>query len=98
MAITPRGLRAAGKRLWRAVNSEFDIDDHEAALLREACRTVDQLDQLQAVLAQTSLVVGSNQGIRVHPALVESRQQRLVLAKLVTSLRLPAGIIEDAVP
>ncbi len=98
MTTTPRGLRTGGKRLWKAVTDEFDPDEHEAALLREACRTVDQLDLLQAILDGRTLVIDSNQGVRVHPALVESRQQRLVLAKLVTALRLPAGIIEDAAP
>jgi hypothetical protein len=91
-------VTAAGKRLWKAVNTEFDVDDHEAALLREACRTVDQLDLLEAVLDEMPLIIESTQGSRVHPALVESRRQRLVRAKLIAALRLPAGIVEDATP
>lgn len=33
----------------------------------------------------------SSQGARVHPALVELRQQRVTFARLPTALRIPAG-------
>jgi hypothetical protein len=32
---------------------------------------------------------------RVHPAVVEARQQRLVLAKIVTALGLPKGVVGE---
>jgi P27 family predicted phage terminase small subunit len=96
MSNAPRGLRPAGRRLWKAVTGEFDLDDHEAALLLQACRTVDNLDQLQAILDENGLIADSSQGIRVHPALVEARQQRLALAKLLAALGLPGGVVDDA--
>lgn len=92
---TPRGLRAAGKRLWEAVTSTFDLDPPEAALLEEACRTRDLLADLRAEIAQNPAVIDSNQGVRVHPAIVEARQQRLILAKLLTGLGLPRGLVDD---
>ncbi|ORV07918.1 P27 family phage terminase small subunit [Mycobacterium celatum] len=95
MTTTPRGLRAAGKRLWRSVTRDFDLDDHEAMLLREACRTVDQLDDLQAEVDANGAVVESSQGVRVHPAVVEARQQRLVLAKIMSALGLPKGVVGE---
>lgn len=95
MSNAPRGLRAAGRRLWKALTSEFALDDHEAILLREACRTVDQLDELQVEIASSGPVVDSSQGIRVHPAIVEARQQRLVLAKVITALGLPKGVVGE---
>ncbi|ATQ40785.1 hypothetical protein LIX17_12780 [Mycobacterium avium subsp. hominissuis] len=69
MTTTPRGLRTAGKRLWWSATSEFALDDHEAMLLREASRTVDQLDDLQAEIIASGPVVDSSQGISVHPAI-----------------------------
>jgi hypothetical protein len=95
MTDTPRGLRAAGKRLWEAVTSTFDLDPPEAALLEEACRTRDLLADLRREIAQNAAVIDSSQGPRVHPAMVEARQQRLVLAKLLAGLGLPKGLVDD---
>jgi hypothetical protein len=33
----------------------------------------------------------SSQGVRVHPALVELRQQRIAFARLLTAVRIPVG-------
>ncbi|MFN8019834.1 MAG: hypothetical protein U0P45_17200 [Acidimicrobiales bacterium] len=85
----PAGTGPSGRRLWRSVTADFDLAEHELALLREAVRTVDQLDALAAVVADAGSMVDTPQGPKVHPALVEARQLRLVLARLVASLRVP---------
>ncbi len=90
-ARPPVGAREPGKRLWRSVVEAFDLDEHELALLREATRTVDALAGLDAAVRRDGPVVESPQGQRAHPALVEARQQRIALARLVASLRLPSG-------
>lgn len=78
--------------MWRAVTSEFELPEHELGLLLEACRTSDDLDRLASVVAGEGAVVDG----RPHPALVESRQLRLVLARLVASLRVPDDHPEEA--
>ncbi len=85
----PRGLKMGGKRLWNAVTGDFDLAEHEQSVLLEACRTVDALDELQAIIKAEGVTNASPQGVRAHPALVEARQQRVTLAKLVASLRIP---------
>lgn len=87
----PAGLRKSGRALWRAVMTEYVLDEHEATILREACRTADSLDDLQALLEAEGLMSQTSQGPRVHPALVEARQQRITFARLLTALRIPAG-------
>lgn len=91
---TPRGLKAAGKRLWRAVTDKFDLDPPELTLLAEGCRMVDLLADLRAEVDRSGLMVESSQGIRVNPAAVEARQLSLALAKLVGSLGLPKGLVK----
>ncbi len=86
----PRGAGASGRRLWRSVQSRFVLDEHESALLREAMRTVDLLDQLAALVE----VEGPLLDGKVHPAAVEARLQRVTLARLVASLRLPDDLDE----
>lgn len=89
------GLKAPGRRLWTSVQSEYELEEHETALLLEACRTVDQLDALDGLVSREGPLDESSQGRRAHPALTEARQQRIALARLLAALRLPAGE-EDA--
>lgn len=91
----PTGLKSGGKRLWRAVTSEFVLAEHEVVVLVEACRTVDSLAELERIVAAEGVTNASPQGVRAHPALVEARQQRVTLAKLIASLRIPLDDDQD---
>lgn len=88
---TPPGLRAPGRRLWASVVDDYELDEHEMAMLVEAVRTVDLLDLLDARVRADGPIVASPQGDRAHPAVVEARQQRIALARLLAALRLPSG-------
>lgn len=87
----PLGLRTSGRALWRAVLRDYELDEHETVLLREACRTADSLDALQTVLDAEGVMSESSQGARTHPALTELRQQRVTFARLLAALRIPQG-------
>lgn len=91
----PRGLRAPGRRLWDSVLDEYELEEHELALLVEAVRTVDLLEQLDARVRKEGPIVASPQGTKANPAAVEARQQKIALARLLAALRLPAGEEED---
>lgn len=87
---TPPGLKAAGKRLWASVTDVYDLDVHEEALLLEACRTKDLLNELDATIRRDGLVVQTEQGPKVHPAVTEARLQKTSFNQLIASLRLPS--------
>ncbi|MCW2763617.1 MAG: hypothetical protein JWR85_3818 [Marmoricola sp.] len=87
----PTGLRKAGRTLWTAVLTDYELTEHESVVLREACRTADSLDALQALLESEGLMSETSQGARIHPALVELRQQRIALARLFAALNIPTG-------
>ncbi len=87
----PRGTKAPGKRLWSAVMDEYELEEHERALLVEAVRTVDLLDALARTVDDEGHVIDSPQGRKAHPAVVEARQQRIALARLLAALRVPWG-------
>lgn len=91
----PRGTKAGGKRLWSSIVADYELEEHELALLREMVRTVDMLDDLAAIVAESGPVVTGAAGDKMHPALVEARQLRIALARLSAALRLPAGEEED---
>jgi hypothetical protein len=83
----PKGAQQAGKRLWRAVLRDYELSEHELTLLRQAVRTADICDELQEAVDSE----GAMRDGKAHPALVELRQQRIVLARLVVALRVPLG-------
>ena len=85
----PADLGSAGRALWDEVAGTFDLETHEAALLLEACRVKDRLDALDTVVRAEGVTIESPQGVKAHPAIVEARQQQLVLSRLIASLRLP---------
>jgi hypothetical protein len=88
---TPSGLAAGGRRLWKSVTDEFDLEEHELVLLVAAVRTVDLLEKLDVEVRRDGPTIDTPQGMRAHPAAVEARQQRIALARLMAALRLPAG-------
>ena len=92
----PDGLAASGARLWSSIVDDYDLDVHEHLLLLQACRCADRLDELAAEALANAVTVVNAKGDRItHPAIVESRQQAIVLSRLVASLRLPSGDTGD---
>jgi len=77
------------------VLTRYELEQHETALLKEMVRCVDQLDELHAITEREGLVVEGPHGIKAHPALTAAQQQRIVLARLSASLRLPSGDQDD---
>ncbi len=91
----PATLKTSGKALWRDVTEAFDLAEYELALLRQAGETLDAIDRLQAALGADDVLDVSPQGRRVHPALPELRQQRIVFARIVAQLGVPTGDEDD---
>jgi hypothetical protein len=89
---TPGGLADSGTRLWESVADGYDLDVHEQLLLLQACRTADLLDRLAEESGRGRLTVKNAKGEEVtNPVITEHRQQSLVLARLLASLRMPSG-------
>jgi hypothetical protein len=87
----PSGTKASGRRLWRSLVDDVNLEEHYLALLREAVRTVDMLDSLAEIIADEGPMIDSPQGRRMHPAVIEARQLKIVLARLLAALRLPSN-------
>lgn len=90
----PKGAGPAGRRLWRSIVTGFELAEHELALLRQAVHVADVCEELQKRVDDDGLLVNG----RTHPGLVELRQQRILLARLVVALRVPLADEEDGSP
>lgn len=93
MAVSrpPAGAGPSGRKLWRELCAEYEFEVHEVAVLTAMVRTVDRLDALQDLIDTEGLVTTGHGTTKIHPAVVEYRQQAVALARLEASLRLPAG-------
>lgn len=86
----PVGLGAAGRRLWRAVTSDYELQPWELDSLTLACRQLDDVASLEALLAEQGLVVPGSKGQpRLSAVVSELRQARLAAARLLAEVGLP---------
>jgi len=79
--------------LWRSVVNDFELAQHERVLLEQAVRVLDTCEELQVLVARDGSMVDG----RPNPALIELRQERVLLGRLLAALRVPVGA-EDEQP
>lgn len=85
----PRGLKTRGRKFWREVNAELEMEVQELEMLAEVCRTLDHLAALDLSIRKTGAVDAKGNPVK---ALAEVRAQQLALARLFATLRLPDSL------
>lgn len=81
----PEDLHEAGIRLWDGIAASRSIDATTYALVLNACRIADRLDEMAE--STGSLTSENDKGdVVANPLIVESRQQAMALRQLLSSL------------
>lgn len=94
----PRSLGPRGRRLWRRITADFELQASELELLGDAARTADLVDRLTEHLSREELIVDGSRGQSVvNPVAAELRLQRELLARLLGRLALPEEDDDDQV-
>ncbi|GAA4120537.1 hypothetical protein GCM10022215_24280 [Nocardioides fonticola] len=95
---TPSELGPAGKRLWREIATEHELDAIQKVHLLEVCRMKDRLDKLDAVLrgdaeAWMTLIPDDLDGqefrLQVAGALSKANETANAMKQLIAAMRLP---------
>ncbi|WP_307218433.1 hypothetical protein [Microbacterium sp. SORGH_AS_0888] len=82
---------SAGEALRKRISRVVDWDDRELEVLALAVAQADDIQKLEALLAdQGLLVVGSQGQVRMNPLITEIRLQRAQLGKYLAELRIPS--------
>ena len=90
----PKDWQGPGRALWRSILDEYDLSKPEMALLREACRTADELEVLRAaVLAAEVVTEGSTGQPVIHRGYDELRRHREALTKLLAAMDMPVEVV-----
>lgn len=87
---TPKGLGAAGRKLWKDTTAGYEFRVDELQVLRQACAEADLIAGLEkAFEGESYTTFGSTGQLVVHPIIPELRQHRSTLAGLLARLKLP---------
>lgn len=100
-AKAPSGLKSRGKRLWKQITEDHELDPTQVVILEECCRTADRLDELDSVIQGKGVLElmkfrvpnaldGDSVQVNVSfdNVLGEARQQQNIFKQLLASLRL----------
>lgn len=87
---TPNGLEKAGKRLWRAVLDEFDLDARELLVLEQADgRRTRSPPSRPRSRPRDSSPVARRGSFGLSQTVTELRRARLAVSRLLGGLALP---------
>lgn len=86
----PEHLQAAGRRYWREVMAEWELEPERLAILENACGCLDRIAQCRNRVRRDGLTVASSRDGRpvAHPLLSAERQAQSLHAQLVKALGL----------
>lgn len=86
----PDQLSAAGKRLWRQIVAEYELDDPAGlAILTAGCEAFDRMKSAQKEIKRDGLTVRDRFGqLKAHPACNVERDSRAALLQALKSLNL----------
>jgi len=85
----PRHLKAATRRWWESVASDWLLEEHHLRLLTLAGEAWDRCTQARTLIAKEGLTVPTKAGgPRLHPAVRVETDARLAFARLLRELDL----------
>jgi hypothetical protein len=91
----PKGTGAAGRRLWREVNADFELSGADLEVLRDAVTIADRIEALKPMLALGPFMKGSDGLPRANPAMVQERLLMNLKAKQLAAIRVIGDVGED---
>jgi hypothetical protein len=92
----PRKFGRAGRSLWDAITTEYQVDDAGGrALLEQCCLANDRLEALAARVDEDGETIRTRTGItKVHPGLPEELALRSLICKTLERLGVNLEVIK----
>ncbi len=84
----PAHLRDDGRRLWRRIVCEFELQAHHLAVLCAACDALDRQTEARRAIDTDGAYLPGRFGTKAHPALAVERDARLAMVRCLRELGL----------
>lgn len=91
----PAGLKLAGRRLWRSIVVDYQLEPFHLAILKTACECVDRIEEARAAVEAEGLTIEGRFGAKAHPALAVERDSRVALLRALRELSLDTATAES---
>jgi hypothetical protein len=90
MVRTPAGLKAPGKRFFKKVMGEYELEDtHDLERLAQACKCLDEIDEGERIIEiEGRFIEDRFKQCREHPAAKSIRDARTLFFRAVRELAL----------
>lgn len=83
----PASLDDSGKRLWLAVQAEYDVSDVcGLQLLEQACKAADRAESLAQTISEDGAAIRGRSGLRAHPLLAAELSTRGFITRTLIRL------------
>ena len=93
---TPKTLKTAGRRLWKAILTDFELDAGAREILHQAARSLDRATEAAAAVDAEGLVIHDRFGqAKPHPALATEATARAQFLTAVKQLNLDIEPLQD---
>jgi phage terminase small subunit len=95
----PAGLGSSGKAFWKKIVADYELEQHHLALLKQACKCLDDMDAAEAALKdQGRYFLDKFEQWKEHPAAKDAKQLRGLFQRLVREIGLDVQPAESRPP
>ena len=92
----PLHLKPDGRRLWKSILAEYEVDDaHGLALLQSACEALDRQKQAAAEVERHGLLIVNDKtgAVRANPACVIERDSRTAVLHYLKAMHFDIDVV-----
>ena len=83
----PAHLKAAGKALWRGIQTDWELDSaHDLIRLAAACEAADRMTEAREAVDRDGAYVSGRFGPKPHPGIAVERDARIALLRALREL------------
>jgi phage terminase small subunit len=92
----PKHLSKKAKELFQDITADYDLESHHIEILRLLCECLDRLEVCRKQLKRDGVFIVNRFGeSKIHTALREEREQKVLFARLARELNLDLEIPES---
>jgi len=96
----PSGLKAPGKRFWKKVLSEYQLEEtHDLERLSQACGCLDEIMECEKVVeVEGRFILDRFRQSKEHPASKAVKTNKILFCRILRELALDIAVPDSRIP